>query len=166
MRRLIISALCIFISATLRAESKSDVLIGKIISQLKIAEQFDADLKNLPASVTADTREGREQIWLAGVRVREMGWLKVRDAYVREMKVRFSESELEILVGRLDDPLIAKLMDAHLKSLKELSELRAQLFQSYWSRYNDMEFVPPDDVINGKQQEQPTKLEGPAPANR
>jgi hypothetical protein len=125
-------------------------LVEKIIVQLKIATQFDEEIRALPSSVTAETQEGRIQIWLAEVRVRELGWANVRGEYVRAIKDHFSESELAVLVNRLDDPIIEKLMLAHLESMRGLSTLRANLFERYWIRYNNGEFSPPDDVIGEK----------------
>lgn len=149
MKPIVLSALCLLVCTTLQAEtlSRSDILIEKIISQLRIPEQFEADLKNLPPSTTPDTKDGRIQIWLAEVRVRELGWLKVRDTYTQEMKKQFSETELQALLDRLNDPLVAKLMSAHLHSMRELAPLRAQLFNSFWQRYNSNEFIPPAEVM-------------------
>ncbi len=147
MRFLFLSVICLFTTCLAEAGEEARLqLANEVIVKLKIPERHDYDVRSVPPSVTDATAEGRLQIWLGEVRVREMGWSKIKDAFIEAFAARYTEIELKELLVRLDDPLMAKVLSSELELKPETAKLRAKLFQDYWARYNSGEFSPPASV--------------------
>jgi hypothetical protein len=122
-------------------------LAKAVLSELGVASRFDAyPAGGADQAAEGDDRHPKFRQWLQGLRVRELGWTKVEEAYIAHFESKFSEAELKELLVLSKNPTVRKLLNEELDAYRATFDQRNKMFAVFWRRYNALEFSPPDDA--------------------
>jgi hypothetical protein len=144
MRRLILSSLpFLIVTNLLAADTEKGPLVESLIEKLDLPRRYDESIASKAAQASGPQSDPKTSKWMHDLWIRELGWQKAKDSFIRHYAERFTESELRELLRLLDNPLVKRLLLSEADVLEATSQERAERFSKFWFRFNNLEFVPP-----------------------
>jgi hypothetical protein len=129
--------------SSLPALTKTEVA-RQVLSQSGIAQRYDLHFDHLMGTLIGFKDDLAIYSRFRKMFIREVGWLKFQDEYVRRLTADFSEAELQELLSLSTKPVTQKLLQSEVKAYMDSAKQRYRMGYDLWDKYNKGDVKLPD----------------------